>query len=214
MYRLTQTKSLIPQQVDRSFASLVILMGTNKSHFAYRLAWDNTAAEKIPFLPLHRRDLVSTEVGNSTWIGSNNMRVNWKKFQIMGDAVVSIQESQGTPYPNMPRNVDIQRLILDTKILKNEDVSGDLVKCCLFILSPFANICPGAIRAQFADRELNRRRSTKEAWLVIEISAVDLKLPGRSPSGLLWPKRYAGLVDPSQIPLSNWIRRERHRREE
>ena len=99
---------------------LEILMGTQKSHFAYRLAWENTSSERIPFLPLHRRDLVSAEQGNKTLIGG---RINWKKFEVMGEVIVGIQKSQGTPYPNIPRNEDIQRLVLESRISKDDDVS-------------------------------------------------------------------------------------------
>ena len=102
---------------------LVILMGTQKSHFAYRLAWDNSFSERIPFLPLHRRDLVSAEEGNKTFVGDNKTRINWKKFEIMGEVVLGIQRSQKTPYSHMPRYADIQRLILDIKLGNDEEVS-------------------------------------------------------------------------------------------
>ena len=100
-------------------------MSTHRSHFAYRLAWENTSTERIGFLPLHRRDLVSAEEGNRTFVGSGAHRINWKKFEIMGDVIVSIRESQGTPYPHIPRNPDVQRLVLEGRFLHDEDVSGD-----------------------------------------------------------------------------------------
>ncbi|KAK5711672.1 hypothetical protein LTS12_027935 [Elasticomyces elasticus] len=96
-------------------------MGTQKSHFAYRLAWDNSFSERIPFLPLHRRDLVSAEEGNKTFIGENKSRINWKKFEIMGEVVLGIQRSQKTPYSHMHRYADIQRLILDIKLGSDEE---------------------------------------------------------------------------------------------
>ena len=98
-------------------------MGTQKSHFAYRLAWENTSSERIPFLPLHRRDLVSAEEGNRTFTGGSGDRINWKKFEIMGEVVVGIQRSQRTPYPNIARNEDVQRLVLDGKFSEDDDVS-------------------------------------------------------------------------------------------
>ena len=97
-------------------------MGTQKSHFAYRLAWSNTSTERIPFLALHRRDLVAAEEGNRTFADGTEVRINWKKFEIMGDVIVGIQRSQSTPYANIPRNEDLQRLILDIKICKDDDV--------------------------------------------------------------------------------------------
>ena len=111
---------------------LEILMGTQKSHFAYRLAWENTSSERIPFLPLHRRDLVSAEQGNKTFIGG---RINWKKFEVMGEVIVGIQKSQGTPYPIIPRNEDIQRLILESRIIKDDDVSTNFSLSSLHRLS-------------------------------------------------------------------------------
>lgn len=98
-------------------------MGTQKSHFAYRLAWANTSSERIPFLPLHRRDLVFAEEGNQTYIGGDTDCINWKKFDIMGDVIVGIQKSQSTPYQNISRNEGVQRLVLDGKFTKDDDVS-------------------------------------------------------------------------------------------
>lgn len=112
---------------------LEILMGTQKSHFAYRLAWENTSSERIPFLPLHRRDLVSAEQGNKTFIGG---RINWKKFEVMGEVIVGIQKSQGMPYPIIARNDDIQRLILESRIIKDDDVSTNISLSSLHCL-PF-----------------------------------------------------------------------------
>lgn len=98
-------------------------MGTQKSHFAYRLAWENTSSERIPFLPLHRRDLVSAEEGNKTFVGGAGRLINWKKFEVMGEVIVGIQKSQATPYPNVARNEEIQRLILEGRFCKDDDVS-------------------------------------------------------------------------------------------
>ncbi|EED16774.1 Ras guanyl-nucleotide exchange factor RasGEF, putative [Talaromyces stipitatus ATCC 10500] len=118
--RLAQTRELIPLSVQKDFLRLVILMSTQKSHFAYRLAWDNSFGERIPFLPLHRRDLVSAEEGNKTFVGENKDRINWKKFEIMGEVVLAIQRSQRTPYPYIQRNEEVQRLVLDAKMFDEE----------------------------------------------------------------------------------------------
>lgn len=98
-------------------------MGTQKGHFAYRLAWANTSSERIPFLPLHRRDLVFAEEGNRTHLGGDTERINWKKFDVMGEVIVGIQKSQGTPYPTISRNEEVQRLVLDGNFSKDDDVS-------------------------------------------------------------------------------------------
>ncbi|KAL4993826.1 ras guanine nucleotide exchange factor domain-containing protein [Aspergillus recurvatus] len=125
VHRLNQTRELVPPQVQKDFMRLVILMGTQKSHFAYRLAWDNSFSERIPFLPLHRRDLVSAEEGNKTFIGDNRNRINWKKFEVMGEVVLGIQRSQKTPYPHLHRYDEVARLILDTKLSGDDEVSRD-----------------------------------------------------------------------------------------
>ena len=102
---------------------LEILMGTHKSHFAYRLGWANTSSERIPFLPLHRRDLVLAEEGNQTFLDIGNSRINWKKFEVMGEVVIGIQKCQGTPYQTISRNEEVQKLVLDGKFPKDDDVS-------------------------------------------------------------------------------------------
>ncbi|KAL4806870.1 ras guanine nucleotide exchange factor domain-containing protein [Aspergillus unguis] len=121
VHRLNQTRELVPPHVHKDFMRLVILMGTGKSHFAYRLAWDNSFSERIPFLPLHRRDLVSAEEGNRTFIGDNRTRINWKKFEVMGEVVLGIQRSQKTPYPHLHRYDEVARLILDTKLSGDDE---------------------------------------------------------------------------------------------
>lgn len=102
----------------------MILMETNSSHGRYRLAWDNTPKPRIPFLPLHRRDLVSAEEGNRTFVGTNKSRINWRKFEVMGDIVVKLQLSQQQPYQQLRRYDDIERLILDIKLPTDEEVSS------------------------------------------------------------------------------------------
>ena len=124
VHRLVQTRDLVPGPVLKEFMRLEILMNSSKSHFAYRLAWENTTGERIPFLPLHRRDLVSAEDGNKTFIDDNEERINWRKFEIMGDVIIGIQESQGTAFQQIHRNSELQRLIMDTKLTKDEDVSS------------------------------------------------------------------------------------------
>jgi RasGEF domain len=146
--RLAQTRDLVPPPVQKELMRLVILMGTQKGHFAYRLAWDNTFGERIPFLPLHRRDLVSTEEGNKTFVGENGDRINWRKFEIMGDVVLGIQRSQRTPYPHMPKNEEVLRLVLDTRPMHGEEVSNTVLSFLMFpyfaLLSPSPCALPGA----------------------------------------------------------------------
>ncbi|KAJ5876916.1 hypothetical protein N7455_000381 [Penicillium solitum] len=121
VHRLTQTRDLIPIPAQKEFMRLVILMSTQRSHFAYRLAWENSFSERIPFLPLHRRDLVSAEEGNKTFVGENKSRINWKKFEVMGEVVLGIQRSQKSPHPQAQKFDDIERLILDSKLSGDEE---------------------------------------------------------------------------------------------
>ncbi|KAK9849311.1 Ras guanine nucleotide exchange factor [Penicillium brevicompactum] len=119
--RLTQTRDLVPVPTQKEFMRLVILMSTQRSHFAYRLAWDNSFSERIPFLPLHRRDLVSAEEGNKTFVGESKSRINWKKFEVMGEVVLGIQRSQKSPHPQAQKFDDIERLIIESKLSGNEE---------------------------------------------------------------------------------------------
>jgi len=156
VHRLVATRDLVPQQTGRDFMKLEILMGTQKSHFAYRLAWDNSSGERILSLPLHRRDLVSASEGNSTFVGDKTKlapaftphpgvsvfqgapgnrdsreappggvigreRINWKKFEIMGEVIVGVQRAQGTPYQGLSRSEEIRNLILDVQILTDDE---------------------------------------------------------------------------------------------
>ena len=127
VHRLSQTRELIPLEAQKQFMRLEILMGTQKGHFAYRLAYGNTTTSRIPFLPLHRRDLVLAEQGNRTFSNSEDgERINWKKFQIMGEVIISIRKSQSIGYPKINRNEEIQRLVLEGRFCKDEDVSAAL----------------------------------------------------------------------------------------
>ncbi|RYP69474.1 hypothetical protein DL771_006126 [Monosporascus sp. 5C6A] len=113
VHRLSQTRALVPTDVQKRFARLVLLMGTQKSHFAYRLAWENSPLPRIPFIPLHRRDLVSAEEGGQTLVGQEGDRINWKKFEILGEVLLPIMKSQGAPYPNLSKHDTARELILD-----------------------------------------------------------------------------------------------------
>ncbi|KAA8565313.1 hypothetical protein EYC84_011035 [Monilinia fructicola] len=121
IHRLTQTRNLVPPDVQKRFARLVILMGTQKSHFAYRLAWENSPLPRIPFIPLTRRDLVSAEEGSRTFIGANGERINWKKFEVLSEVILPIMKSQTTPYPNLTKNEAVRTLILDCLIPTDDE---------------------------------------------------------------------------------------------
>ena len=123
IHRLAQTRSLVPPEVHKRFARLVILMGTQKSYFAYRLAWENSPLPRIPFIPLHRRDLVSAEEGSKTMVGPDGDRINWKKFEVLGEVLLPIMKSQGTAYPNLVKHDTARELILGCRMPIDEEVS-------------------------------------------------------------------------------------------
>jgi hypothetical protein len=124
IHRLAQTRALVPPDVQKRFARLVILMGTQKSHFAYRLAWENSPLPRIPFIPLHRRDLVSAEEGSRTFVGPKNDRVNWKKFEVLGEVLLPIMKSQGTAYPSLSKHEAVRDLILGCRMPTDDEVSS------------------------------------------------------------------------------------------
>lgn len=123
IHRLSQTRNLVPADVQKRFARLVILMGTQKSHFAYRLAWENSPLPRIPFIPLHRRDLVSAEEGSRTFVGQKGDRVNWKKFEVLGEVLLPIMKSQGTPYPSLAKNDNVRDMILGCRMPTDDEVT-------------------------------------------------------------------------------------------
>lgn len=85
--------------------------------------------ERIPFLPLLCRDLASAEEGNPTYVDEGRKLINWKKFEIIGDVVISIQRSQATPYHFTSWNEEAQRLILECRINKDDDVCSPQTAC-------------------------------------------------------------------------------------
>ncbi|TIC97861.1 Ras guanine nucleotide exchange factor A [Colletotrichum higginsianum] len=121
VHRLSQTWALVPPESQKSFAKLGILMGTQKSHFAYRLAWENSPLPRIPYIPLHRRDLVSAEEGSKTFVGPDGDRVNWKKFEVLGEVLLPLMKSQGTAYPNLSKHEAARELILDCRMPTDEE---------------------------------------------------------------------------------------------
>lgn len=139
VHRLAQTRELIPAPAQKQFMRLEILMGSQKSHSAYRLAWTNTPTQRIPFLPLHLRDLVLAEQGNRAFVaGAEGERINWKKFEIMGEVIIGIQRSQRVPYPTINKNEEVQRLVLDGQFCEDEDVSPPL--SALLLLSRYIRL--------------------------------------------------------------------------
>jgi RasGEF domain/RasGEF N-terminal motif len=124
--RLLQTRELVPPQANKDFMRLSILMGLSRGHAAYRLAWENSFTERIPFIPLLRQDLTLASNGMSTWIEKEGeKRINWRKFEVMGEVIVMIQNSQLSGYKFQPKDEEIVKLILETKVLEGSEEDAD-----------------------------------------------------------------------------------------
>lgn len=147
IHRLSQTRALVAPDVQKRFAGLVLLMGTQKSHFAYRLAWENSPLPRIPFMPLHRRDLVSAEEGSKTFVGPNGDRINWKKFEVLGEVLLPIMKSQGQPYPNLHRNETCRELIMDCRMPADDEVGSLFFSCGALLWCAVADFHPGHLPA-------------------------------------------------------------------
>lgn len=73
--RLGATRELVDADVQKKFASLELLMSTARGHWAYRFALENSEQEtipRLPFLPLHRRDLTVAESAGKTFISESS----------------------------------------------------------------------------------------------------------------------------------------------
>ncbi|GAB7322496.1 hypothetical protein MBLNU13_g03429t1 [Cladosporium sp. NU13] len=125
VYRLQATRELIPPAVGKDWMKLEILMNPSRSHAAYRLAWDNSSSERIPYIPLSLRDLTTAEQGNPTFIGDEQTgRINWKKFEVMGEVIVGLQKAQGLPYRGLGNGrmgEQARELVMDVKLVKDEE---------------------------------------------------------------------------------------------
>ncbi|KFZ12791.1 hypothetical protein V502_06926 [Pseudogymnoascus sp. VKM F-4520 (FW-2644)] len=122
--RLAQTQALISEECRRQFMRLEILMGRQRSHFAYRLAWQNSTLPRIPYVPLSRRDLASADEGSKTFVGPKGDRINWSKFEVFGGVILPIMKSHSTPV-NLEKHDNAREMILDCFISADEDV-GDI----------------------------------------------------------------------------------------
>lgn len=122
--RLGQTQVLISQEQQKQFLQLKTLMGHQKSHAVYRMAWENSSAERIPFLPRIQEDLTKAAMANDTFV--SRKKINWSKFEVMGETILSVQKSQEQPY-NFPdrttKGFEITKLVLETKVLEGDEVS-------------------------------------------------------------------------------------------
>jgi len=128
VHRLSATKELVHPEVSKDWMALQVLMSQTRSYTSYRLAWENSNAERIPYLPLPIRDLTTAEIGNKTYIGDEaDGKINWRKFEVMGDVLVGIQRAQGLPYRagtlQAPQTDLVRALFLHTTVDQSDDVS-------------------------------------------------------------------------------------------
>ena len=170
VHRLVLTKDLIPPDVGRDWLKLEILMSPTKSYTAYRLAWDNSSAERIPYLPLHRRDLVSANEGNKTYMGNEkDGRVNWNKFNVMGEIIVGLQRAQGMPYRGLGAGRggegSFRELVLDVRLERDEEVSRSIHQVMLRSLTTDHRYCTLAAYnvSLLLGKEAHRRSSSNSS---------------------------------------------------
>ncbi|KAK7746856.1 hypothetical protein SLS53_002044 [Cytospora paraplurivora] len=120
--RLHATQALVSREVWKQYQSAETLMLSTKSNGAYRMAWENSRGPRIPYMALHRRDLTATEGMNKTFVGPNGDRINWQKFEILGEILLPIMKSQAAPYPNLnKKDNDSRELILDCRMELDDD---------------------------------------------------------------------------------------------
>jgi len=167
VFRLAATRELIAPTVGKDWLKLEILMSQSRSYSAYRLAWENSSSERIPYMPLHRGDLVSAEEGNATFVGKEkDEKINWRKFEVLGDVLVSMQKAQGMPYKGLGGgrgDSQVKELVLEIRLERDEDVSLHVLCRTHYRLLSYADCQPlGTIRAQSAvraHRDLGGHRS-------------------------------------------------------
>lgn len=166
VHRLAATRELVSPETGKDWMKLEILMSPTRSYSAYRLAWENSSAERIPFLPLPIRDLVAAEEGNKTFVGDEvDGRINWRKFEVMGETVVGIQKAQGLPYRNSllgPRHEELRALILNSNMIRDDEVSFQS-----FLLTiPDTDMCTQALyeRSLHIESSNGDRRGLRELF--------------------------------------------------
>lgn len=115
--RLAETQRLISVEDRKNFMKSEILMSPRKSHFSYRLAWQNSTLPRIPYIPLSRRDLASAEEGSKTMLDD---KVNWKKMDVFGAVILPVVASNGSAY-NIQTNMHVRQLILDTEVITDDE---------------------------------------------------------------------------------------------
>lgn len=121
---MEQFKSKSPEQA-KNLQSWDVLLQHIRSHRAYRLALRNTKGPCIPALEVHISDLIRANEGNPDYFQSDQSKIHWGKFNMMGRFV-----SQTTQYRtqcqnsldyNFPRREHIEQL-LNTPFLMNVEM--------------------------------------------------------------------------------------------
>ncbi|KAI5295459.1 hypothetical protein KEM52_001307 [Ascosphaera acerosa] len=100
VHRLSDTKIL---SSSKAYRSVWALMSTSRSYSTYRLAFQNTYAQKIAFLPTHLSDLFRADQGNPTFVDAEKTLINWKKFDLLGGMILEVQQSQQMPHGTLRR---------------------------------------------------------------------------------------------------------------
>jgi hypothetical protein len=69
---------------------------------------------------------VSAEEGSRTFVGTDGDRINWKKFEVLGEVLLPIMKSQSTSYPNLTKHDTARELILGCRMPTDEEVRYQL----------------------------------------------------------------------------------------
>jgi hypothetical protein len=57
-------------------------------------------------------------------VGPAGDRINWKKFEVLGEVLLPIMKSQGQPYPNLRTHEAAREMILDCRMPTDDEVSA------------------------------------------------------------------------------------------
>ncbi|KIY52755.1 ras GEF, partial [Fistulina hepatica ATCC 64428] len=121
---LEQFKTKSPDQA-KSLQSWDVLLQHIRSHRAYRLALRNTTGPCIPALEVHMSDLIRAHEGNSDVNATDEAKIHWGKFTMMGRFISETTQFRSTCQLSseyiFPRREHIESL-LNTPYLMNVEM--------------------------------------------------------------------------------------------
>ena len=69
---------------------------------------------------------MSAEEGSRTFVGADGDRINWKKFEVLGEVLLPMMKSQGASYPNLAKHDNARELILGCRMPTDEEVRNQV----------------------------------------------------------------------------------------